>query len=85
MEEGIRKEGFLEGVMPEPNSDAQAKLLCRERRKKGIPGGRNNLDRNSHCSTTGSAASLALWDTGSIPSLAQWVKYLVLVAAAAQI
>ena len=35
--------------------------------------------RCSRCGVMGSAASLELWDTGSIPSRAQWVKDLSLL------
>ena len=36
------------------------------------------LTRSSCCGTMGLAASLEGWDTGSIPSLAEWVKNLTL-------
>ena len=35
-------------------------------------------NRSSHYGTTGSAASLQCWDTGSIPEPAEWVKDLAL-------
>lgn len=41
--------------------------------------------RSSHSGTTESAVSQERWDAGSIPSLAQWVKDVALVATAAQI
>ena len=38
---------------------------------------------SSCCGATGSAVSLELWDAGSIPNLAQWVKDPVIATAVA--